>query len=139
MKNKPNLVIIRGLPGQGKSTHAKNVFVPQGYKHFENDQYFMKNGHYEFDLHKVKDAANCCFNNTANELAAGNDVVVSNVFVTVKAVNRYKELAKKYNATFKVLRMTGNFKNVHNIPKNAFTNMKLNFKDYPGEELVDPI
>ena len=135
---RPMLVIVRGTPGQGKSTYAEKVFVPQGFKHFENDQYFMKNGRYEFDLKKAKDAANWCFNSVAKELAAGNDVVVSNVFVTVKAVNRYKELAKKYNATFKVLRMTGNFKNVHDVPKNVLANMKANFEDYPGEELVDP-
>ena len=84
-------------------------------------------------MKKAKDAANWCFNNTAKELAARNDVVVSNVFVTVKAVNRYKELAKKYNADFKVLRMTGNFKNVHDVPKYTLASMKANFEDYSFE------
>lgn len=40
--------ILRGLPGSGKSTYAKKL-AEEGWLHFENDMYFMKNGKYVFD------------------------------------------------------------------------------------------
>jgi tRNA uridine 5-carbamoylmethylation protein Kti12 len=35
------LILIRGLPGSGKSTIARE-YVKQGYHHFEADMYFEK-------------------------------------------------------------------------------------------------
>ena len=45
-------------------------------------------------------------------------------------------LAKKHNAEFKVFRMTGNFKNVHDVPEKVFNSMKAGFQNYPGEVVV---
>jgi len=43
------LVIIRGLPGSGKSTFAKK-FVEKGFKHYEADMWMVdKDGNYSFD------------------------------------------------------------------------------------------
>ena len=51
------LVLLRGLPGSGKSTAAK-LFNKA--PHFEADMYFMKNGNYKFDFNGLKDAHNSC-------------------------------------------------------------------------------
>lgn len=43
------LVLIRGLPGSGKTTMAR-VLALLGYDHHEADQYFELNGFYNFRL-----------------------------------------------------------------------------------------
>ena len=40
-----NLYLVRGVPGSGKSTFAKQL----GGTHFETDTYFMVDGEYKFD------------------------------------------------------------------------------------------
>lgn len=47
MSNK-KVVILRGLPGTGKSTMAEQVPVPKGHVHCDPDQYFIKFGEYKF-------------------------------------------------------------------------------------------
>ena len=42
------LVLIRGLPGSGKTTMAR-VLALVGYEHHEADHYFERDGAYKFD------------------------------------------------------------------------------------------
>lgn len=55
------MVIMRGVPGCGKSTIVKHLM-----KVFDTncvcsaDQYFMKNGTYNYDRSKIKDAHQYC-------------------------------------------------------------------------------
>jgi len=49
--------LIRGLPGSGKTTMAKKI---EGFEHFEADQYFEKDGSYEFDPSELNSAHEEC-------------------------------------------------------------------------------
>ena len=51
-----NLYLVRGVPGAGKSTFAKNL----GCTHFETDEFFMVDGEYKFDPSKLKEAHAWC-------------------------------------------------------------------------------
>lgn len=137
--NTPKLAIIRGLPGQGKSTIAKALAKKYGLEHFENDAYLYVNGKYVWTPETAKAAANQCFNDAINVLKAGKSVVVSNVFVTRKAVDKYVNAAKNVGAEVQVFRATGNFQNIHDVPKTTYLNMKANFQDYPNEVPLSPI
>lgn len=124
--------ILRGLPGSGKSTYAKKL-AGEGWVHFENDMYFMKDGKYVFDQTKADEASNWCYQQFIKALRGGKDVVISNVFVTKKAIDRYVKAAKNLGADVKVIKFDKNFGNVHDVPKDVYANMKRNFQDYPGE------
>jgi len=130
------LLIIRGLPGSGKSTLAKQISEKYNVDHFENDQFLMHGDKYVWTPDAAKDATNKCFDSVMKTLREGKDCIVSNVFVTVKSIDRYVNAAKKLGAEVKVMRKTSQYKNVHDVPDNVFASMKRQFQDYQGEVLV---
>lgn len=129
----PKLLICRGLPGSRKSHYAKKLSKQFNIKHFENDAYLYVNGEYKWTPFTAKLAAKKCFEDTMNELKAGRNAIVSNVFVTKKAIDKYVNMAKQLGASVMVIRMTNDFGNIHNVPQDILTSMKNNFQDYPGE------
>lgn len=133
MQKNQVLVLVRGCPGSGKSTIAKEVAEEFGFAHFENDMFFMKNGKYCFDDKKVKDAANWCYHNIEKALFDGKNAVVANVFVTNSSVNRYRDLAAQCGAEFIVFRSNASFGDVHSVPRPVYNSMKAHFSDYPNE------
>ncbi len=52
------LYIVRGVPGSGKSTFAKSI--AKSWQIFEADDYFVKNGKYEFNFSHLRDAHDSC-------------------------------------------------------------------------------
>jgi uridine kinase len=73
------LVLIRGLPGSGKTTYAKNYF--NGHIHLEADMYFIESdGFYNWTAERLGKAHSWCFETTKIMLNNGYDVVVSNTF-----------------------------------------------------------
>lgn len=131
--NNVKLAIIRGIPGSGKSTAAKKLAEQYGLEHFENDAYLYVDGKYVWTPRSAKWAAQQCFADTMKALRSGKSVVVSNVFVTKSAIDKYVNAAKAIGAQVAVFRATGNYQNIHDVPKQTFNNMKANFADYPGE------
>lgn len=134
---KTHFLLIRGLPGSSKSTVASKLAAKYGVEHFENDAYMMRGDKYEWTPEAAKDAAKRCFEDAMKALRTGKDVVVSNVFVTKKAVDRYVRAAKQLGCEVQVWRMTNDFGNVHDVPEKTLASMKAGFQDYPGEKLVD--
>lgn len=132
------LYLVRGCPGSGKSTIAKKIASENGFAHFENDEFFMKNGKYCFDGKKYKEAADWCYRNIEKALRSGVSAVVSNVFVTAKSVRRYEKLAEKVHARFIVMRSNASFGDVHSVPKLVLHSMRKQFEDFPDEIDVTP-
>ena len=133
------LALIRGMPGSGKTTYAEEVFVKKhGFVHLENDMYlYDKDGKYVWTPERAKAAMQQCYTDTAKALAAGKDVVVTNVFVTFKSTRRYFELAKKYGAEFKIFRKDKDYGNVHNVPEKTLKQFASMFQNIQGEILLD--
>jgi shikimate kinase len=58
------LFIVRGLPGSGKSTIAKQL----SYNHFEADQYFERDGEYNFIPSEIGNAHQWCRHQVRNAM-----------------------------------------------------------------------
>lgn len=91
----PRLVLIRGLPGSGKTTKAMG-YVNDGYKHLEADQFFTVDGHYRFDARQLPEAHAWCLDQAREALKAGEFVCVANVFATTEDIKLYVELSAAY-------------------------------------------
>jgi predicted kinase len=129
------LFVVRGLPGSGKSTYAKTLVQPSA--HFEADQYFVRGGKYNFDPSKLKDAHADCLARTRKAMVEGKHkrVAVSNTFTMKWEVQPYIDLAKELGWTVKVIRMTGNYGSIHDVPPEAIERMRGRFEPITGEVL----
>lgn len=118
------LILIRGLPGSGKSTMAKTEYPD--HIHREADQYFVdKYGNYNFDATKLHVAHKKCINSTRAYLKSGYDVVVSNTFTTWEEMKPYLRLG--FPTTIVIA--TGDYKSVHNVPDEVIQLMRDRWED----------
>jgi predicted kinase len=121
------LILVRGLPGSGKTTTATKLRSAEFCEHFEADQYFMRDGKYEFDVNQLRQAHEWCQNKTNDYLALGYRVIVSNTFTTIKELRPYFDIAKEFNIVPTVITCNNEFKNVHNVPEETLAKMKARF------------
>lgn len=152
------LYIIRGIPGSGKSTLARQIIAmgrnaPLTYAYCEADMFFIQSdGTYKFDSSKIRAAHNKCFNDILNAMKADTDVcIVANTFTTLKEMQPYIDLAKKYSYDFNIIRVVSKnydnlaldkvkrfagYLNVHSVPKETLMKIADRFTDYDGEIII---
>ena len=121
------LIIVRGLPGSGKSTFAKVL----GGIHIEADQYFMRDGEYRFDASKLKQAHNWCKLRVEHSMEDGVDkITVSNTFTQEWEMDAYFELAEKYGyqTSCLIVENRHDSKNIHGYPDDKIEQMRNRFE-----------
>ncbi len=128
----PRLVLIRGLPGSGKSTKA-NGYREDGYQRFESDRFFESEDGYVFDETKLPQAHAWCLDQTRKALADGEYVVVANVFATEQDVQPYVDLGFDYQ----IIDATHKGKSIHQVPADVVKRTKAIW--VPTEELLKKI
>lgn len=123
------LMLIRGLPGSGKSTVAK-LFDKA--LHFEADMYFLDaDGNYQFDASKIKNAHNWCRHSVMDAMKEGHPiVVVSNTFTQEWEMDVYYLLAEElgYRVTSMIVENRHDGKNIHGCPDDKIEQMKTRFE-----------
>ena len=95
------LNIVRGVPGSGKSTFAESI--AKSWQIFEADDYFVKNGKYEFNFTHLRDAHESCKRKVHKSMRPSlfnslfyRTIVVSNTFTQEWEMKFYQTIAKKY-------------------------------------------
>lgn len=120
------LLLVRGLPGSGKSTLAKNLIG--WYWHLETDQFWMKDGEYQFELARLGEAHQWCLDQTRKLLRSGFSPVVSNTFTTKKEMQPYFDLAREFDVVPTVILCQNAFGSVHNVPPETLERMAGRFE-----------
>lgn len=131
--NEKNCIILRGLPGSGKSTFADFILASNpGAVHVEADHYvYDENGNYDWKFENLRDyhsKAQSCFDNALNE--GVGTIVVSNVSSTWKDFKYYFNKAKEqgYKVTSIIVENRNETKSIHGVPEETLNNMRSKFQ-----------
>jgi len=125
------LIILRGLPGSGKSTFAK--MLPTNF-HFETDMFFIdqETKEYKFEPSELKRAHQWCHDRVqhAMHVYEANAISVSNTFTQEWEMEPYYKLAEQYGyrVTSLVVENRHGSKSVHNVPEETLDKMKKRFE-----------
>ena len=132
------LVLIRGLPGSGKSSLARMFVSYDDYWHREADMYFEDSlGNYTYDGSKIGAAHEWCQEQTRLALTADHDVVVSNTFTRISEMQPYLDM--NYDS-IQVLECHGSFGSEHGVPDRVVENMRSRWEQYRPERrsIINP-
>jgi predicted kinase len=125
------LILLRGLPGAGKSTLAE-LIISKDYCHKEADMYFVdREGNYKFVPSQIKDAHEWCKDEVANLMKYEHSpIVVSNTFTQEWEMENYYELAKQYGYTVHsvIVENRHGGVNIHNCPPETIDRMEARFE-----------
>lgn len=127
------LLLIRGLPGSGKTTMAKK-YAQLGYVHCEADHYFEVDGVYRFDGSKLRAAHDDCLRRAVAAMDAGHSVVVANTFTRRWEMEPYLKAAKRRGVKARIIEATGNWANAHGVPAEAVERMRARWETIEGAQ-----
>lgn len=130
------LIIIRGLPGSGKTTLAKKI-AATGFVHYENDMYLedmsKKSGKTYQETISIREnlvsAYETCMSDCRLSLFNKEDVVVSNTFTTKKELKPYLDMAEKFGADLEVITMSEQYESIHDVPDYVISRMKARWEE----------
>ena len=147
MSNKNKLVILRGVPGSGKSTRAQEVMEEEGYGFktiVSADCYFIRpDGKYDWCASSLGNAHKWC-QKQAEDAMRGHEiwahrtiVIVDNTNIKRKDFKVYTQLAEKYGFEVEEV-VVGNFdeesvklyaeRNSHGVPLATIQRMAERFE-----------
>ena len=131
------LIIIRGLPGSGKSTEAKKYLEnSQHIVNIEADMFFTKEtGAYIFNPSQLQYAHRWCLDTAKIFLRQEKTVVVSNTFTTFSEIKDYVTFAVTAKIPISIITMTNKFGSIHNVPDYAMERMSNRF--VPHHEMIE--
>ncbi len=126
-----NLIIIRGLPGSGKTTLANRIgeSIQSNWTHYEADMFFTDTqGNYKWDRTKLREAHEWCMTQTREDMGKGYTVIVSNTFTTKRELKPYFNMALEWGITPTVITCENDWGSIHNIPPETMGAMRLRFE-----------
>lgn len=127
------LIIVRGLPGSGKSTYAANLIADrENTRHYEADMFFNRWPSYKFEPRLISAAHDWCYSNVVRALWLGEDVVVSNTFTQMWEMDRYFGIPSIVDdVTVRVVEVRTQFQNIHGVPEEKLKQMAARWQSIP--------
>jgi predicted kinase len=135
------LLILRGLPGGGKSTVAKSILEGSSSVIVcSADDYFMVDGRYEFDPARLGKAHQACIMSADRSMANGYAlVVIDNTNIKKEHYLPYIKMAEKYGYTVTVRTIgsvdpsvvsTYHKRQVHGVPEETIRRMAETWEEH---------
>jgi hypothetical protein len=121
----PRLLIVRGLPGSGKSTFGETFAKDYGYSPPRAaDDFFMLEGEYRFDPSKLSQAHEACQAAVKADLQTYGSAVVCNTFSQGWEIYPYVRITEEVDGVYTVVdlfdgKLTDEElaeRNVHGVP-----------------------
>lgn len=138
MKNKQTMYIMRGLPGSGKSTRAKQIAQDTNAVICSADDFFLNDaGEYVFDAANLHKAHLTCQKKADVAVYEGKNVVIDNTNIKLRDMKFYVDLAKQNNIEIEYVEPTTSWawnveecfvRNTHKVPKDVISRMKSTYQ-----------
>ncbi len=129
---KKNLILLRGLPGAGKSAIAHLLSEKGKHPIFSIDDYFTdSNGDYRFQFDKNHLAYSHCEQRTATAMQEDAEIIfVHNTFVYDWEMEPYFKLSAKHGYTLFVLTVEKHHtkENIHEVSEEQLNKMVEKYK-----------
>ena len=133
-----NVIILRGIPGSGKSTYIRKN-LPEAWI-FSADHFFMVGEEYKFDPSKLPQAHAACLREYLEWLTFVEGrrcrwpLVVDNTNTSVMEIAPYAALALAYGASLRIVTIkcdpaVAAARNVHGVPEAAVLAMAKRLED----------
>lgn len=132
------LIIMRGIPGSGKSTKAAELAKENNGVIASVDHFFERTGTYEFDKYSVGHSYGFCEGEVAAYMKQGHDTIIADgVHSVLKRLEVYADLAKTYGYKVEYVYPDGDAifdpqacyeHSVHNVPLQVIKNIAANFE-----------
>lgn len=129
-----NVIILRGIPGSGKSTFTKTLAGEV--RVVSADHFFEKSGSYQFDPTKLPQAHGECLRKFVEALQKGffETLVVDNTNTSVSEVAPYAALALAYGAKLEIVNIqcdpeVAAKRNIHGVPATGVAAMAKRLSD----------
>jgi len=131
------VIIMRGIPGSGKSTYIEEKFDKNTTKICSADNYFVdKNGVYKFDVTKLNDAHLQCMRDYLYGLilSSTDTVVVDNTNIRPEEYTPYVQVALAMGMDVEIIEFRGDpnvasNRNSHNVPYDKIMEMYVNYTE----------
>jgi predicted kinase len=125
------LIILRGLPGSGKTTLAEVLSEAGKYPVFSVDDYFTdENGHYEFRFQENHLAYKQCEEGVRTAMQQGAPkIILHNTFTMEWEMEPYFKLASEHDYRLHVLTVENRHgsRNMHDIPEEHIERMRAKY------------
>lgn len=127
------LVMVRGLPGSGKSTYAKKNF--KGHIILEPDNFVTDSlGRYMFTPRSFNVAKTSVMVAAEMYLDQGYPVAVVDVFPRLKDIQEYIDICERLGLDMSIYTVHGDFGSIHGVPDSEMSRMeRLWFNIRPRE------
>lgn len=130
MNTEKTMIILRGLPGSGKSTFAEYLSFHNNSVICSSDDFFYdEEGNYNFDYNKIEKSHQYCYDKCKNALENNKNVIIDNTNVKEEHFNKYIKLAKQYNYKYFsiIVENRESFKNIHGVTNEIIEEFRNNF------------
>jgi len=130
------LIILRGWPGSGKSTYAKQKARELNAVICSIDDYFInRHGEYVYKPNEVPFAHAYCIRQFLNAVSLNKNIIVDNINMHARQYSIYYNIGLAYHYQIKIKTLNGHYESIHDIPEAIIEKMKKNWPKLPFEYL----
>jgi predicted kinase len=136
------VVILRGIPGAGKTEYQKRFF-PDACVCSANLYFYDADGHYQFNPSRLGKAHEFCMDNFKTAIADGRQlIVVDNTNTKQWEFDEYMYIAERegYLVEIIFIRCPPDIaakRNIHGVPEDKVFIMHKRFEAFEGEKIID--